>query len=125
MRREHLSAFIFPSTDAHQSEYVADHWQGRTWISGFNGSGGGANRSVGWLKLGQVPASMTIAFGDASTDAKLTGAQSDLKEIVEKKRVEMSLDAANDVSADEAPAPAAPAVEAPAAEAAPAGQEAP
>ena len=29
MKREHLSAFIFPSTDAHQSEYVADHWRGR------------------------------------------------------------------------------------------------
>lgn len=42
MRREHFSAFIFPSTDAHQSEYVADHWQGRTWISGFNGSAGTA-----------------------------------------------------------------------------------
>lgn len=42
MRREHLSAFIFPSTDAHQSEYVADYWQGRTWISGFNGSAGTA-----------------------------------------------------------------------------------
>lgn len=42
MRREHLSAFIFPSTDAHQSEYVADHWQGRVWISGFNGSAGTA-----------------------------------------------------------------------------------
>ena len=40
MRREHLSAFIFPSTDAHQSEYVADHWQGRAWISGFSGSAG-------------------------------------------------------------------------------------
>ena len=42
MKREHLSAFIFPSTDAHQSEYVADHWRGREWISGFNGSGGTA-----------------------------------------------------------------------------------
>lgn len=42
MRREHLSAFIFPSTDAHQSEYVADHWQSRAWISGFNGSAGTA-----------------------------------------------------------------------------------
>lgn len=42
MRCEHLSAFIFPSTDAHQSEYVADHWQGRAWISGFNGSAGTA-----------------------------------------------------------------------------------
>ena len=42
MKRERLSAFIFPSTDAHQSEYVADHWQGRVWISGFNGSAGTA-----------------------------------------------------------------------------------
>lgn len=42
MKHEHLSAFIFPSTDAHQSEYVADHWRGREWISGFNGSAGTA-----------------------------------------------------------------------------------
>ena len=42
MQREHLSAFIFPSTDAHQSEYVADHWKGREWVSGFNGSAGTA-----------------------------------------------------------------------------------
>ena len=42
MRREHLGAFIFPSTDPHQSEYVADHWKGREWISGFNGSAGTA-----------------------------------------------------------------------------------
>ena len=42
MKREKLAAFIFPSTDAHQSEYVADHWQGRAWISGFNGSAGTA-----------------------------------------------------------------------------------
>ena len=42
MRREHLAAFIFPSTDPHQSEYVADHWKGREWISGFNGSAGTA-----------------------------------------------------------------------------------
>ena len=42
MNREHLAAFIFPSTDAHQSEYVADHWLGRAWISGFNGSAGTA-----------------------------------------------------------------------------------
>ena len=89
-------------------------------ISGFGGAGGGANRSIGWLKLGQFPASMTIAFGDASTDAKLTGAQSDLKEIVEKKRVEMSLEAAN-----ESEEPEAPAAEAAPAPAAPAGQEAP
>lgn len=42
MRRERLAAFIFPSTDAHQSEYVPDHWKGREWISGFNGSAGTA-----------------------------------------------------------------------------------
>ena len=42
MRRERLYAFIFPSTDPHQSEYVADHWKGREFISGFNGSAGTA-----------------------------------------------------------------------------------
>lgn len=42
MKREHLAAFILPSTDAHQSEYVADHWMGRAWISGFDGSAGTA-----------------------------------------------------------------------------------
>ncbi len=40
MRREHLAAFVFPSTDPHHSEYVADHWKCREWISGFNGSAG-------------------------------------------------------------------------------------
>lgn len=40
MRREHLSAFIFPSTDPHNSEYVPQHWEGRKWISGFTGSAG-------------------------------------------------------------------------------------
>ena len=42
MRREHLAACIFPSMDPHQSEYVADRWKGREWISGFNGSAGTA-----------------------------------------------------------------------------------
>ena len=42
MRREHLSAFVFPSTDPHQGEYVPDHWKGREFISGFNGSAGTA-----------------------------------------------------------------------------------
>lgn len=40
MKCEHLGAFIFPSTDAHNSEYVPDHWKGREWISGFDGSAG-------------------------------------------------------------------------------------
>ena len=42
MTREHLAAFIFSSTDPHQGEYVPDHWKGREWISGFNGSAGTA-----------------------------------------------------------------------------------
>lgn len=42
MRRERLDAFIFPSTDPHNSEYTPDRWKGREWISGFNGSAGTA-----------------------------------------------------------------------------------
>ena len=42
MRREHLAAFIFPSTDPHQGEYIPDHWKEREFISGFNGSAGTA-----------------------------------------------------------------------------------
>ena len=42
MRREHLAAFIFPSTDPHQGEYIPDHWKGREFVSGFNGSAGTA-----------------------------------------------------------------------------------
>lgn len=42
LRRERLSAYIFLTSDPHQSEYTADHWKGREWISGFNGSAGTA-----------------------------------------------------------------------------------
>ena len=42
MRREGMDAFIFPSTDPHNGEYVPDHWKGREFISGFNGSAGTA-----------------------------------------------------------------------------------
>lgn len=35
-------AFITPSTDPHQGEYVPNHWKGRAWISGFTGSAGTA-----------------------------------------------------------------------------------
>lgn len=42
MCREHLSAFIFPSSDPHNSEYVPPRWEGRKWISGFDGSAGTA-----------------------------------------------------------------------------------
>ncbi len=42
MRRNGLCAFIIPSTDPHQGEYVPEHWQTRKWISGFDGSAGTA-----------------------------------------------------------------------------------
>lgn len=42
MCREGIDAFIFPSTDPHNGEYVPAHWEGRKWISGFNGSAGTA-----------------------------------------------------------------------------------
>lgn len=42
MKENALTAFIFPSSDPHNSEYVADHWKTREWISGFSGSAGTA-----------------------------------------------------------------------------------
>jgi len=40
MREKKLEAFIVPSTDAHISEYIPEHWESRRWISGFTGSAG-------------------------------------------------------------------------------------
>jgi Xaa-Pro aminopeptidase len=40
MQDRQIAAWIVPSTDPHQSEYVADHWQARAWLSGFTGSAG-------------------------------------------------------------------------------------
>jgi len=40
MRENNLQAFIIPSTDAHISEYIPEHWESRRWISGFTGSAG-------------------------------------------------------------------------------------
>lgn len=40
MKENKIDAYIIPSFDAHQSEYVADHWKSRQWISGFTGSAG-------------------------------------------------------------------------------------
>ena len=42
LQKNGLAAFIFPSTDPHQGEYVPEHWQTRKWISGFDGSAGTA-----------------------------------------------------------------------------------
>lgn len=42
MRDNGLSAFIVVSSDAHSSEYVADCWKSREWLTGFDGSAGTA-----------------------------------------------------------------------------------
>lgn len=42
MKENGFSAFVFPSSDPHNSEYVADYWKSREWISGFSGSAGTA-----------------------------------------------------------------------------------
>ena len=40
MKEKGIDALIIPSSDPHQSEYVASHWEERAWISGFTGSAG-------------------------------------------------------------------------------------
>lgn len=40
MEQQGLDAYIIPSSDPHMSEYVADHWKARSWITGFTGSAG-------------------------------------------------------------------------------------
>lgn len=40
MAEKSIDAYIIPSFDAHQSEYVPEHWKARQWISGFTGSAG-------------------------------------------------------------------------------------
>jgi Xaa-Pro aminopeptidase len=40
MKENSIDVFIIPSSDPHQSEYVAGRWKTRAWISGFTGSAG-------------------------------------------------------------------------------------
>lgn len=40
MADNHVDAAIILHTDPHHSEYIAPHWQGRQWLSGFSGSAG-------------------------------------------------------------------------------------
>lgn len=40
MREQGLDAYIVSSADAHQSEYVTEHWRTRAWLTGFTGSNG-------------------------------------------------------------------------------------
>lgn len=40
MAAKGLQACLFPTADPHLSEYLPEHWQGRAWLSGFDGSAG-------------------------------------------------------------------------------------
>ncbi len=40
MRAHGIDAYILPSSDPHQSEYFANRWKSRAWLSGFTGSMG-------------------------------------------------------------------------------------
>lgn len=40
MAREGIDALLVPSADPHLSEYLPGYWQGRRWLSGFDGSVG-------------------------------------------------------------------------------------
>ena len=40
MREHEIAAYLVPSSDPHQSEYVPEHWARRQWASGFTGSAG-------------------------------------------------------------------------------------
>lgn len=40
MKSEHFAVVIVPTADSHASEYIADHFKTRQWLSGFTGSAG-------------------------------------------------------------------------------------
>lgn len=40
MRNQNIRAYIIPTADPHNNEYIPAHWMCREWISGFTGSAG-------------------------------------------------------------------------------------
>ena len=42
MDREGIDAYIVPTADYHQSEYVGEHFKARAYLTGFTGSAGTA-----------------------------------------------------------------------------------
>lgn len=69
-------------------------------ISGFSGGGAGANRSVGWLRLGKFPAQATVSYGDSDTAIALAGAGG-LKDVLDKKELELRQAAAAELATEE------------------------
>lgn len=50
LKKAHLQVCIIPTSDSHQSEYTADFWKFREYLSGFTGSAG--TLAVGLTKAG-------------------------------------------------------------------------
>ncbi|MBM7833987.1 aminopeptidase P family protein [Clostridium sardiniense] len=52
MKKRGIDYYIIPSGDAHQSEYVCEHYRGRAYMSGFTGSAGtllvGLDKAILW-----------------------------------------------------------------------------
>ena len=42
MEEHHISVYMIPTADYHQSEYVGEHFKSRAFITGFTGSAGTA-----------------------------------------------------------------------------------
>nr|WP_298377122.1 aminopeptidase P family protein [uncultured Halomonas sp.] len=53
MRKHGIDAWWLPSSDPHSSEYLPEHWEGRAWLSGFDGS-------VGTLTITQEAAGLWV-----------------------------------------------------------------
>ncbi len=87
MAEHNLAALVVPTMDPHNSEYVAEHWQCRRWISGFTGSAGTAvvtltdarlwTDSRYWLQaeeqLADTPFSLMRDLVDVDVNAWLRG----------------------------------------------------
>lgn len=55
MQGNGIQAFILPTTDPHNSEYVASHWEARKWLTGFTGSAGTAVITMKRQDYGRIP----------------------------------------------------------------------
>ena len=42
MEKRHIAAYVVPTADFHESEYVGEHFKARKYITGFSGSAGTA-----------------------------------------------------------------------------------
>jgi len=78
-----------------QGEKVTREEVSNLLVSGF---GGGGVSSVGWLRLGQYPASMLVGFGGETDDAATIGASGALKDVLEAKDLELRQEVAKEVA---------------------------